>query len=198
MSNIALLIFPTFSDFEITVATAILHHNHRVVTFALDDNLIVSEAGLQYQPHLTIEHLVPDEHKALIIPGATDMTSVMDAPTVHSLIQVMDQQRKLIAAICGGPIVLAKAGILVNRLYTVSLYRQHRDHLGCFDETGFRQEAIVASDHILTAHGYAFVEFGLQIGKRLNAIKDEEAVTAYYHGQGDIRWEENEKSKNRL
>lgn len=62
------------------------------------------------------------------------------------------------------------------------------------EETGFRQQALVEDKNVITAQGYAFVEFGLRIGKRLNAIKDEDAVAAYYRGQRDIRWAEHEKN----
>jgi hypothetical protein len=69
------------------------------------------------------------------------------------------------------------------------LYRRFRDFLGCFNEATFRYEPLVEAENILTAQGFAFVEFGLRIGERLNAIHDNEAVQAYYRGQGDIRWE---------
>ena len=43
------------------------------------------------------------------------------------------------------------------------MYRQYHDHLGCFEEAGFRQQALVEEENILTAQGYALVEFGLHI-----------------------------------
>lgn len=192
MDKVALLIFPTFSEFEITVATAVLRHAYEIISVSLSDSPITSEAGLIFQPHQTINDLVLEDYQALLIPGASDASSIMDEPSVHDLVRQMDQQKKLIAAICAGPIILAKAGVLENRPYTTSLYRQYRDFLGCFDESWFRQEALVESGHILTAQGYAFVEFGLRVGKILNASKDEEAVSAYYRGQGDIRRKEYE------
>ncbi len=42
---------------------------------------------------------------------------------------------------------------------------------------------------MVTAQGFAFVEFGLRIGERLGVMDDPEAVRAYYRGQGDLRWE---------
>lgn len=198
MKKIALLIFPTFSEFEITVATAVLRHTHEIITAALTRDVVISEAGLMIQPHICVDELVTEEYTALIIPGAADAASVMDEASVHQMIRDMDGQKKLIAAICAGPIILAKAGVLAKHVYTTSLYRQYRDYLGCFDESGFRQQGLVESENIITAQGFAFVEFGLRIGKKLNAFKDEEAAVAYFRGQGDIRRQALEKSGNEI
>ncbi|HEY1016298.1 MAG TPA: hypothetical protein VGE07_26545 [Herpetosiphonaceae bacterium] len=94
------------------------------------------------------------------------------------------------AAIYAGTILLAKAGALAGRPYTTSLYRRFRDMLGCFDEDGFRMAPLVESGHVITAQGSFFADFGLRLAERLGAMRDAEAVAAYYGGRGDIRWED--------
>jgi len=190
MPKVALLIFPGFSEFEISVATAVLRSSYQLVTLAGEMTPILSEAGLQMMPHASLDAVNAADYEALIIPGAGDMQPVMDAAPVHRLVQKMDSQGKLLAAICAGGIVLARAGVLKARPYTVSLYRHFRDFLGCFNEERFRYEPLVEAENLLTAQGFAFVEFGLRIGERLNAIRDLEGVRAYYRGQGDLSWED--------
>jgi protein deglycase len=189
VSKVLLLIFPGFSEFEITVATAVLQSRYEIVTVALRTAPVISETGLQVIPHLTVEQIDPAEYAALIVPGAVDMSPVMDAAPVLDLVRAMDRREKLLAAICAGGIVLAKAGALAGRPYTVTLYRRFREMLGCFDEAHFRYEPLVESGHVLTAQGFAFVDFGLRIGERLDALRDPAAVRAFYRGEGDIRWE---------
>jgi 4-methyl-5(b-hydroxyethyl)-thiazole monophosphate biosynthesis len=114
----------------------------------------------------------------------------MDDERVLCLVRAMDERGAIVAAICAGTILAAKAGVVGARPYTTSLYRRFRDHLGCFDETGFRREPVVHAGNLVTAQGFAFAEFGLCLGEALGAIHDQAAVVAYYSGQGDLRWEE--------
>ena len=189
MPKVLLLVFPGFSEFEITVAVAVLRSRFCIDTLALDDAPVVSEAGLQVMPNVTVGSVKPAEYEALIIPGGEDMSPVMDAAPVHELVRSMHGEGKLLAAICAGGLVLAKAGVLHGHPYTVSLYRRFRDLQGCFEEAWFRYEPVVEADNVLTAQGFAFVDFGLRIGERLGAMRDPAAVQAYYRGQGDIHWE---------
>jgi putative intracellular protease/amidase len=184
-----LLVFPGFSEFEITVATAILRARFRVETVAPVATPVHGEAGLRVLPDVTVDAVDLSDYEALLIPGSEDFSTIMDLQPLHNLIRTMDENGRLVAAICGGPLLLAKAGILADRPYTVGLYRRYRDLLGCFNEDMFQYAPLVESGNVLTAQGFAFVEFGLRIGERLGAMRDPEAVRAYYSGQGDLRWE---------
>ena len=48
-----------------------------------------------------------------VLPGATNLR---DDARVIEIVQQFNQEHKLIAAICAGPIVLAKAGILKDKI----------------------------------------------------------------------------------
>jgi putative intracellular protease/amidase len=187
--NVLLLVFPGFSEFEITVAMAVLRGGFTIHTTALDDTAVVSEAGLTVMPHLSVSQVHAADYGALIIPGGQDLSLVWDDECVLDLVRAIHAGGKLLASICAGGVLLAKAGVLVGRPYTVSLYRRFRDTLGCFDEHHFRYEPVIESGNLITAQGFAFVEFGLRLGERLRAMKDPEGVRAYYQGLGDIRWE---------
>lgn len=190
MPKVLLLVFPGFSEFEIAVAMAIIRGRFQVDSVGLSAAPVVSEAGLRVIPHASVSDIDAASYEALIIPGAEDLSPVLDVSSIQQLIRTLHDRGTLVAAICGGPILLAKAGILAGRPYTVGLYRQFRDFLGCFDEAWFRYQPMVESDNVLTAQGFAFVEFGLRIGERLGAMRNPDAVRAYYRGQGDINWED--------
>jgi protein deglycase len=188
--KVLLLIYPEFTEFEVSVATAVLCRRYQIVAVAPSHDQLTSEAGMQIVPHLTLAEVDPEEYAALVVTATPDMQAEMENQAILDLIRAMDAHGKVIGAICGAPMLLAKAGILRDRIYTVSLYRRYRDFLGCFDEAYFRNEPIVETENLITAQGFAFVEFGLRLGTRLNAMSDSDAVQAYYRGIGDIHWED--------
>ena len=178
-----LLLFPSFSEFEITVALSLVPSACEVVTVALDENTVRSEAGLLCQPHKKLSDLEPADLDVLIIPGG-DMEHLLNAEPLFAFVKKLHAQEKLLAAICSGPYVLARAGVLAGRPYTVTHSREVRDFLGCYDEAGFRYENVVISGNVITAQGHAFVPFGLTVGKHLDPEMSADVYT-FYEGRGN-------------
>ena len=181
MRQVLLLLYPTFSEFEVTVATAVLRASRQLVTIALDEGPVTSEAGYRVLPDATVAAVDPDACDALIVPGG-DVTSLMEAQPLFALVRALAEREALLAAICAGPYVLARAGLLRDRPSTVGFTREQRRFLGCFAEEGYRPEAVVEDGRVVTAQGQALVEFGLRVGERLGAAKNP-AVRAFYTGQ---------------
>jgi putative intracellular protease/amidase len=186
------LIYPEFTEFEIAVATTLLSRRYTLQYVAPTLAPVRSEGGLKVLPDLTLEQVVPEQAAALIVAAALDMQSALENAVILDLIRAMDHAGKLVAAICGAPMLLAKAGVLRNRLYTVSLYRRFRDHLGCFPEATFRNQPLIETENLITAQGFAYAAFGLRLAQRLGAVQDLPAATAYYLGQGDLHWDQEE------
>lgn len=181
--RVGLFLFPSFSEFEITVALSLVPSACEVVTVALDESTVRSEAGLLCQPHKKLSDLEPADLDVLIIPGG-DMEHLLDAEPLFAFVRELHEQEKLLAAICSGPYVLARAGVLASRPYTVTHSRQARDFLGCYDEATFRYENVVTSGNVITAQGHAFVPFGLAVGKHLDPEMSAD-VYAFYEGRGN-------------
>lgn len=119
MSKIALLIFPTCSEFEVSVAISLLRSSHERVTLALSEEVVESEAGLQIQPHSSVAEADAQDYDALIVPGG-DMVHLQDATPVFDFVKEMAARRNLLATICSGAYVLARAEVLGHHPYTVS------------------------------------------------------------------------------
>lgn len=88
-------------------------------------------------PHRALEDVNPTDLDALLIPGG-DMVHLKDAEPLFSLVKVLCERGALLAAICSGPYVLARAGVLTGHPYTVTYTQEQRTFLGCFDDTTFR------------------------------------------------------------
>jgi 4-methyl-5(b-hydroxyethyl)-thiazole monophosphate biosynthesis len=109
---------------------------------------------------------------------------VKDSESLFSFVNDLYSQGKLLAAICSGPYVLARSGLLEKREYTVTLTKEQREFIGCFNESAFRYATIVEDDYVVTAQGHAYIDFGLCLGKRLGAIKSS-AVQSFYKGKSN-------------
>ena len=184
MKQVGLLLFPGFSEFEVTVALSLVPSaTHEVVTLALGENTIKSEAGLLCQPHCKLNDVEPTDLEVLIIPGG-DMSHLKDAEPLFAFVKELYKREKLLAAICSGPYVLAQAGVLENRPYTVTFTREARDFLGCFDEATFRYEPVIQDKNVITAQGHAFASFGLAVAKYLSPGLSAD-VYSFYEGRAN-------------
>ncbi|MGG2064987.1 DJ-1/PfpI family protein [Bacillus sp. S14(2024)] len=181
--KILVLIYPTFAEFEITVATAALKDSYVVETVGLTKEIVVSETGLQVKPHYELSEVYIDDYEGIIIPGG-DLVHVKDSELLFELVRQMYKKEKLVAAICGGPFVLATAGILQHISYTVTLdYRK----LDCFSKEHFIYKEVVCHQNIITAQGHAFVDFGLAIAKYCGVYTEHKCN--FYHGQRNVMME---------
>lgn len=59
--KVVLFVFPTFAEFEVTVATAILKRQYEIVIVSIDRKAVVSEAGWQIQPHCSYRDVPMEE-----------------------------------------------------------------------------------------------------------------------------------------
>lgn len=183
MNKILVYIYPTFSEFEITIATAVLKKHYDICTVASEDKVIAGESGLQFHPHCTLETVDVRNFEAIIIPGG-DLIHVVNDAALLEVVKKFDNQNKLIAAICSGPYVLAKAGLLQATTYTCTLSKEQRDFLGVFSQENFRYEKVLSERNLVTAQGHAYVEFGLTILEKLQGKRDQGTVD-FYTGKGN-------------
>ena len=187
MKRVGLLLFPEFGEYEVTVATSLLRASHELVTVALTEEPITSEAGLTFLPHKSLAEADPKDFEALVIPGG-DMVHLRDAEPLFSFVEETFKRGALLAAVCSGPYVLARAGVLGGRPYTVTYTREPRAFLGCFDETGFRYEPVISDANVITAQGHAFVAFGLAVARHLRGSLGDD-TRAFYEGRSNTLME---------
>ena len=100
------------------------------------------------------------EYDGIVIPGGLPgATNLRDDARVIEIVQQFNQEHKLIAAICAGPIVLAKAGILKDKICTCSPGFETQ-----LTGANFQEAIVQKDDHIITGKGpAAALEFGYTI-----------------------------------
>ncbi|EEM27824.1 4-methyl-5(B-hydroxyethyl)-thiazole monophosphate biosynthesis enzyme [Bacillus thuringiensis serovar thuringiensis str. T01001] len=160
-----------------------LKNKFEIITAGLTKELIISETGLQVQPHIELREVHVEEYEGIIIPGG-DAIHMKDAEGLFSVIRQFHEQEKLVAAICAGPYALAKAGLFKEISYTVTIDYQKLD---CFPVENFVYKEVVQHSNIITAQGHAFVPFGIAIASYFGIANEHN--TNFYGGKGNVMME---------
>lgn len=188
MRKVLNLIYENMAEHEVTLITYLLttHANKEIIHIAESRNSVKTLSGATYTPDITIkEALEMDDVDGLIITGGKNDNHPDE---LTDLIKKMDNQEKILAAICRGPSFLARAGILEGRKYTTTYSEKLATELGVedpFNRSNFQKTFVVRDNHIITAKGTAFVDFGMEILDYFGLFKNPEEkkeVSEIYKG----------------
>lgn len=182
---VAVLVYPGFSEFEVTVALTLVNRRFQVVNVGLSSEPVRGEGGLVVLPERALADVRAEEFAAILIPGAVDMAPLADQPALTALLREAHARGTLLGAVCGGPFVLGQAGVLNGAPYTVTFTAEQRAFLGVFPEEGFEYRDVVRAGNVITAQGHAFAEFGLAVAEALGAVVNVEGARTFYRGQGN-------------
>ncbi|OCX43642.1 4-methyl-5(B-hydroxyethyl)-thiazole monophosphate biosynthesis protein [Campylobacter ornithocola] len=146
-----------------------------VTIVSLDDELLVQGAnGICIRADMSLASVDRENLDAIALAGGFEgMMNLKNNPTIIKIIQDLHAKKKIVAAICASPIVLAKAGVINGEF---SCYP------GC--EVGIEgtrvNKAVVVNENVITAAGPATaILFGLELAKHLCS---EEIYQKLYEG----------------
>lgn len=113
-----------------------------------------------------------NEYDALVIVGGLGSKSYLwDNKELKSLVQKMNKDKKVIAAICLSPVVLARAAILKDKEATVYDTEETKSEFKKY-KVIYKDKDVVVSDNIITANGPdASEDFAKEIVKALSETK---------------------------
>lgn len=105
-----------------------------------------------------------ESYDGLVIPGGLPgATNLRDDSRVIEIIKKMGKNDKLLAAICAGPIVLERAGLIDGKKVT-----SYPGFEGELEGSIYEEKAVVRDGNIITARGPALaVDFAIEIVKYL-------------------------------
>ncbi|MFF2450504.1 DJ-1/PfpI family protein [Neobacillus sp. NPDC058068] len=136
-------------------------------------NSLGGESGLSCVPDTTIDEINIDEIDSLLFPGCMDIMSLNYEERFFDFIKKVSGNVKIIASISSSPFLLAKAGVLSGKNYTVGMTEEQRDQVGVFEKENYSAELVVQDGNLITARGRGFIRFGICLGKALNLKFDE-------------------------
>ena len=107
-----------------------------------------------------------DVEALVLVGGNPGYINLSNSKTILDLVKKLDEDKKLVAAICGGPLVLARAGILADKVATV--------YPGLEREIPKPRNGMVLVDqNVITAVGPgATMEFALKIVETLKGPEE--------------------------
>ena len=109
-----------FRDEEYQVPKKILlEKGIEVVTASTTTGWAEGKLGARVKPDLQINELKTEELDALVFVGGGGAAQYFDDPLAHQLARQMEEQGKVVAAICIAPVILARAGLLQGKKATV-------------------------------------------------------------------------------
>jgi len=163
------LIYETFVQFEVVLTNYFMKTKGEIVTVGVDDKEVTSWEGFKTVPHLTIEEVDTDDVDLFVVPGGQpDQLTGIDK--LSEFLNKLYQKNKVLAAICAAPVHFAKAGILKKHNYTTTL---PLNEFNSFNKQNFLDRNVVVDENIITAKAAGYVDFALEVGKKMNIFKDQ-------------------------
>jgi protein deglycase len=170
----AVLLYPQFSEYELSVALSILMQGGKpILTAGVEGGPVKGEAGLICIPDTNIEDLYHEEIDSLVLPGCMDIMIIADDERWTAFLKEIESRMTVIAGISSSPLLLAKAGLLKGKKYTAGLNEQAREESGVFEKENYSEDLVVEDGKIITARGRGFIEFGNAVGEALGLSFDE-------------------------
>ncbi|WP_078382714.1 DJ-1/PfpI family protein [Sutcliffiella halmapala] len=164
-------LYEGYVDWEISALTYMLWDSKiEIKTTALSSE-VTHIGGFRIAIDLAVEECNPSDFDILIIPGG-DPGELVNEKHLLNIIRGFDAQNKYIAAICGAPTFLAAAGVLKERKYSTSI--EEPEYTSLFDEQYKSEKDVTVCENLITAEGNAYIEFAIEVGKKLKIFKDRE------------------------
>lgn len=176
--NSYFLLYDGFSGLEMVFPAFVLRKTN-VKTIGLKKGRIISEENMSYTPDFYISEVNPDDIDILIIPGGSALQHLKTDSPLIPLLEDLKLKNKVIAAICGGPVLLSNTSVLDNKKFTAGGGELPEHWQKNFTTGNYVSEEVVVDDNIITAKGVAVASFAIAIGKKMGIFssKEEEEKT---------------------
>jgi protease I len=157
-----------FRDEELFVPREVLERaGHNVRVASITRAKATGVKGATIQPDMAAYEANPEFFDAIVVVGGPGAPALAESEDVLKLLREAAGKGHVIGAICLGPMVAAKAGVLANKKVTVF---PDRKAINVLRENGavYKAEPVVVDGKIVTADGPASAgQFGTEIAKLL-------------------------------
>ncbi len=152
---------PGFEEIEtITVVDVLRRAGARVTLGGTEEGPIKGSRGVLVMPDAPLNMQSPNDFDMIVLPGGQPgTTNLTNNPALIHFLKTMDGEGKYIAAICAAPLVLQKAGLIIDKEIT-----SHPSVEGQLEAKKYLNERVVVDGTFLTsrAPGTA-LEFALKL-----------------------------------
>ena len=175
MKKIAIIIaFKDFRDEEYFETKRILENSGlKTKTFSNEKGIAIGKFGGEVNIDETIDNLDINQFDAFVFIGGPGAIPLLDNSVSYNIIKKGFDDKKLIAAICIAPVILAKSGILKDKQATVWSSNMDKSGIKILKENNaiFKDNPVVCDKNIVTANGpEAISEFSKRIIDKIKEI----------------------------
>jgi len=168
MKKVAIIIaFKNFQDKEYFETKNVLEKaGIKVTTVSTDRGMAVGVYGGEAQVDEILSEVSVGEFDGIIFIGGPGALKFLDNDISYKIIKEAVEAKKILAAICISPLILAKAGVLKNKKATVWSSPLDRKPIKILKENGaeYLKEDVVVDGELITANGPAAAhEFGEKV-----------------------------------
>ena len=150
------LVYDKCCFYEIVILNYYMSFSNCDMVFcSLDGNPIKAMEGFSVNVDMSLKDLDKEQIRSFIVPGGN--IAEINNTEVKNYLQELKNKEFLIAAICAGVDVLDYAGILQDVKSTHSI-----------------DEDFVSDKNIITARANAYVDFAIEVAKKLELFMSEE------------------------
>lgn len=138
----------------ITVIDYLRRAGVNVETVATENDInIITKSSITIKADKLLKDINLKDYEGLYVPGGTKgAESLRDNDEVIDIIKKFNEEGKIVSAICAGPIVLNKAGVLADKKATsFPTVRKELDNIGQYID----DQLVVTDGNITTSRGAA-------------------------------------------
>lgn len=187
--SVLVVLYPGCIFFELALAIELISEKCDIIFATPDGTEHLASNGSKIRADASYENVDLTGCKAILIPGG-DPGSIKDNTAIDRVLKAGNEQGLWIAAICAGPLVLAKAGILKGRQIAHGYGPEQLEFLkSYFEDVYLTDEKFVCDGNILTAKPDAHIDFAVELACRLGAADVSKAnrLKDYYRGILDYK-----------
>jgi putative intracellular protease/amidase len=184
-----ILVFDGYADWEPAHALSELRRsgNRSVVVVGFSDEPVTSMGGLRVLPDMKLRETRRSDVEILILPGGDFWESTYPEAELNHTLTDLIASGVPVAAICGGTLALARAGLLDDRRHTSNMPGYLAEHAPQYSGASLYEDAPAVSDGgVITASGLAPVDFAREIFRELkifSAADEELWFDMFRHGR---------------
>ena len=170
--NVLMVIAPKdFEDAEFYTPKALLEVNGAKVTVASTTATALGANGSKCNTDILIENAKAKNYDAIVVIGGTGaIDTLWEDKDLRKLLQDANKQKKIVAAICAAPPVLARAGILKDKNATMFPWADGIKELTNNGAKYVDKEVVVSGNIVTGKNQEASVAFGLKLCEELKIL----------------------------
>jgi putative intracellular protease/amidase len=175
-------VFDGFADWEAALALCEIRRpgDYRVRTVGQDRRPVQSMGGLTILPDVSIDEIAAESAALIILPGGTAWERGEHA-AIHAVLRRLHAGGTIVAALCGGVLALARAGLVDARRHTANYAGYIETYVAAYAGAAHCDTAMLAitDDGVITAGSVGGIEFAREVIAAL-ALYDSRDTIAWY------------------